>query len=525
MYDYIIVGAGSAGCVLANRLSADPAARVLLVEAGIAYNGLEVSVPAGFSKLFKTAHDWDYSTEPQSEMNNRRMYWPRAKMVGGCSSMNAQIHARGNRLDYDHWAALGNNGWNYDAVLPYFRRSEDSSRGPSEQRGVGGELTIEELRTVNITTRAFIEAAHRAGIPQCVDVNSDCQDGVDYSQVTQRRGRRCSVATSHLAPALKRPNLTVLTGAQTTRIIIENGRATGIEYLRNGQRESARADLEVIVSGGAVNTPQLLMLSGIGAADQLRAHGIAVVHDLPGVGENLQDHLAASIIVDCKRPVTMIGAEAKLELAKYLLFKRGMLSSNVAEAIAFVRSSEDLDAPDVEIAFAPAPFIEHGLVKPVDHALTAGPILLTPKSVGRITLRSADPLDKPVIDPRYLTDADGHDLRVLRYGVRLARRIMASPALAKFVGRETKPGADSQTDAEIDQHIRQSGETLYHPVGTCRMGSDAEAVVDPELRVNGVDGLRVVDASVMPTIIRGHTNAPVIMIAEKAADLIKGAAR
>jgi choline dehydrogenase-like flavoprotein len=522
MYDYVIVGAGSAGCVLANRLSEQPDTRVLLLEAGPPDTKTEIRVPAAFSKLFKSPLDWNYATAPQPALAGRELYWPRARVLGGCSSMNAQMHVRGNRLDYDAWAELGNPGWSHADVLPYFRRSEHNEAGETEARGVGGPLNVARLRSPNPATAAFVAAACGAGVAACGDVNGETQEGVDHVQVTQTRGTRCSTATAYLRPARGRPNLRVATGAHATRIVTDGRRATGVEYVAGGRRVTAAAAREVIVSCGAVNSPQLLMLSGIGPAARLGELGIPVVHDLPGVGQNLQDHLAVAVIVGSRRPVTLVAAETLPNLLRFLVLRRGMLTSNVAEACAFVRTDPDLPAPDLELIFAPVPFIDHGLVKPAGHGLTLAAILLQPASRGEIGLRSADPFAAPLIQPHYLSDPGGADLRVLREGVRLAQRILHTPPLAEYAGDPVEPAAGVRTDAEVDAFIREQAETLYHPVGTCRMGADDGAVVDAQLRVRGVEGLRVVDASVMPRIIRGHTNAPTVMIAEKAADLIRG---
>jgi choline dehydrogenase len=481
---------------------------------------MEVRIPAAFSKLFKTPLDWAYETEPQAGLAGRRLFWPRGKMLGGSSSMNAQMHVRGNRADYDAWAALGNDGWSYEDVLPYFRRSEHNERGPSSYRGTGGPLNVSSLRDANPMTHAFLEAAQQVGIERSVDVHGARQDGVDYTQVTQKRGRRWSSADAYLRPAMRRGNLTVATGAHATRVLFDGRRAVGVEYVRGARRESARAAREVVVAGGAINSPQLLMLSGVGPAAHLREHGIDVVVDSPGVGQHLQDHLASGFIVYAKRPVTLVAAESLPNLLRYLVLRRGMLTSNVAEACAFVRSSPDLPAPDLELIFAPVPFMEHGLVKPPGHGLTIGAVLLQPRSLGSIALRSPNPLDPPRIDPRYLSDPSGEDARLLAVGTRLAQRVMRSPALAAFAGAPMLPDREPQTDEDLETLVRQHAESLYHPVGTCRMGTDSFAVVDSRLRVRGLERLRVVDASVMPQIIRGHPNSPTVMIAEKAAAML-----
>jgi choline dehydrogenase len=519
-WDYVIAGAGSAGCALASRLSADRRTTVLLLEAGPRDGGLMVKVPAGFSKLFKGPLDWNYATVPQAALAGRELYWPRGRLVGGCSAINAQIWVRGHRLDYDGWAAQGAAGWAYADVLPLFERLEDVERGPLPGRGQGGPVRIAELREPNPATGAFLDAAGELGIPRAADVNGPELDGVDTCQVTQQAGRRWSAADAYLAPAAGRKNLTILTGAQATRVLLEDGRAVGIEYLRRGRKKVARAAAEVILAGGAVNSPQLLLLSGVGPAEELRALGIPVAVDLPGVGRNLQDHLACGLVVGCPLPVTLATAETAANLARFLLLGRGPLTSNVAEAHAFVRLTPGAPAPDVELLFGPAPFIEHGLVRPPGHAISLGAILLQPRSAGALRLRSPDPLQAPVIDPAYLTDPEGEDLRLLTAGVKLARELLRTRALGPYVGAPIQPEDLDLDDRGMADFVRRKAETMYHPVGTCRMGVDPLAVVDPALRVHGVAGLRVADASVMPRIIRGHTHAPATLIGERAAELV-----
>jgi choline dehydrogenase len=519
--DYVIVGAGSAGCVLANRLSADPACRVTLLEAGGPDTKLAVRIPAAFGKLFRTAADWNYATAPEPELDGRALYWPRGKLIGGCSSINAQMWVRGHSLDYDAWAAAGNKGWSYADLLPYFRRSEDFARGRSPWHGVDGPQRIEDLRDPSEATRAFIDAAVAAGIPPNDDVNGARGEGVGPTQVTQCGGRRWSAADAYLKPARRRGNLTVVTGAHATRVVFEGQRAVGVEYVLGGTRHVARAEREVVLSAGTINSPQLLMLSGIGGADELRTHGIGSVADVPGVGRSLQDHLAVAVVVECRQPVTLLAADSLGQLARWLLRRRGLLTSNVGEACALVRVTADAPAPDIELIFAPAPYIDHGFVKLPRHAITIGVVLLQPESSGVIRLASADPFSAPVIEARYLSDAGGNDLRLLVAGVKLARTVLATSPLAEYAGAPIEPVAGTDTDAQIAAFVRAEAETLYHPVGTCRMGTDAGAVVDPELRVRGVERLRVADASVMPRLIRGHTNAAAIMIGEKASDLIR----
>jgi choline dehydrogenase len=518
-YDYIIVGAGSAGCVMAGRLSEHADTRVLLLEAGPSDRKMEVRIPAAFPKLFKTERDWDYSTQPQERLDGRELYWPRGRMLGGCSSINAQMYVRGNPADYDEWAALGNEGWGWDAVLPYFRRSEHNGRGADAFHGGDGPLWVEQLRDPSPLTTAAVEAAVQAGIPRIVDVNGPTQEGVALSEVTQHRGRRWSAADAFLRPARKRPNLTVITGGHATRVLLDGTRAVGVEYRHDDRLRQATVAKEVILSGGSINSPQLLMLSGIGPRDELDSVGIAATVDLPGVGRNLHDHLALPCIFTVGVHPTLLDAEKPAELVKYLSLRKGMLTSNVGEAMAFVRTRDGLDAPDLQLIMAPVEYIDHGLAAPPGNGITIGGVLLRPASRGSITLASADPLAAPVIEAAYL--ADPSDAAPLVEAVRLARRIASQPALKELVDGEMWPGPDAVTDADIEAFIRQQAFTLYHPVGTCRMGTATDAVVDPELRVRGVDGLRVVDASVMPIIPRGNTNAPTIMVAERAADLVR----
>jgi choline dehydrogenase len=498
--DYVIVGAGSAGCVLANRLSEEAATTVLLLEAGGEDRRLEIRVPAAFSKLYRSDVDWGYSTVPQAGLARREIAFPRGKVLGGCSSINAQMVVRGHRADYDGW---GIPGWLWEDVLPYFERS------------AAGPFAIAKQRDPSPLTKAFVEAAVEAGIPRAGDLNAPEPEGVAQVEVNQRRGRRWSTADGYLRPALKRPNLTVLTGAETTRIRVEHGRATGVAFLREGRADEAHARRELILAGGAIGSPHLLLASGIGAAEELRAAGVELVHDLPGVGRNLQDHLVGGILVNSTSRRTLYSAESRANVLRYLLLRRGMLTSNVAEAAAFVRTRPELPAPDLELIFAPVLFVEQGLAPVPGHGFTIGTIVLQPRSAGSVRLRSPDPFEPPLIDPAYLTEPE--DLRVLLHGVRLARRLLATSALAPLVSEELLPGAAVQSDDELAEAARANAHTLYHPVGTCALGS----VVDEELRLRGLDGLRVADASVIPRIPRGHTNWPAVMIAEKAADLIR----
>ena len=520
MVDYILVGAGSAGCVLAHRLSADPDVSVLLLEAGPKDESAGIHIPAAFSKLFQTDADWNYRTVPQAHAGGRDLYWPRGKVLGGSSSINAMIYIRGHHADYDGWAADGCEGWGYADVLPYFKRSEDNARGASAYHGVGGPLPVQDPRSPSPFSLAFVDAAEQAGHPRNEDFNGAEQEGGGLYQLTQRGGRRASTASTFLKAARRRPNLQIETGAHATRVLFKEGRATGVEIVQDGEVRAVDAAREVILCGGAINTPQLLMLSGVGPADELAAHGIRVLADRPGVGQNLHDHPIVGVHFALREPVSLLGAEGLMSVARYLIRRDGMLSSNVAEAGLFVRTRPELAYPDLQFHVAPMLFEQHGLVPQTEHGFSIGPTLVRPRSRGAITLASADPFTHPRIDPNYL--ADPADAEALVAGVRIAREIAHEPALDRFRGDEIRPGAPLTSDADLEAYVRETCETLYHPVGTCRMGADADAVVDLDLRVRGVRGLRVVDASVMPTIPNGNTNAPTMMIAEKAADLILG---
>ncbi len=524
-YDYIIVGSGSAGSVLANRLSAKPEVTVLLLEAGGSDRALFVRMPAGIARLSTPRFDWQYDTAPQPAMNGRRMYWPRGRVLGGSSSTNAMVYMRGQAADYDRWRQLGNAGWSYADVLPFFKKAERNERITDAFHGRDGPLNVAERPYSNPLSHVFVEAAQQAGIPLNPDFNGAAQLGCGLFQVTQKNGERCSAASAYLRPAAARPNLTVLKNAQATRVVIENGRAVGIEYVRGGKRHTAHAGKEVLLAAGAINSPQLLLLSGVGPAEELRAIGVPVTLDLPGVGKNLQDHLNVNIVRRVTRPVTLDGKSsglAALAVAlQWMLFRTGPGTSNVAEAGAFVSSRRGASAPDIQFHFIPAQVVNHARTQLDGHGVTLHACCLQPESRGEIRLASADPLQPPVMDPNYL--ASDHDLKILIEGIRRGRDILAAPAFKPWLGEERLPGVAQQSDAELAAFVRATAETEYHPVGTCKMGSDAMAVVDERLSVRGITGLRVIDASIMPILVSGNTNAPTIMIAEKGAEMILNA--
>lgn len=522
MVDYIIVGGGSAGCVLANRLSEDADKSVLLLEAGQPDNNLKIRIPAAYSQAFKTNLDWNYETDPQTCLMNRKLYWPRGKVLGGSSSINAMIYIRGHQMDYDGWQDKGAVGWGWNDVLPYFMKAENQERGGSEWYGTNGLLNIADQISPNELTLAFIRAAKKMGIPASEDFNTNKQDGVGLYQVTQKNGQRHSTAAAYIKPALKRPNLTVETEAHVTRVLFDGKRAIGVEYTKQGQTKTAKCKAEVLLCGGAINSPQVLMLSGIGDSTHLAEHGIDVLVDRKGVGQNLQDHIACGVLHESVKPVSLAGANNIMNILKYLFLRKGALTSNVGEGGMFWRSDPDLPKPDVQFHFAPIHYLDHGLTKPDGHGYVLGGLVLNPHSVGEIKLHSANPLDAPAINPRYLDDE--RDMVVLLKATKFADAIATHSEFNDYRGKRIRPEATPQDDDAWRDFIRSYSETLYHPVGTCKMGTDDMAVVDPDLRVIGVDGLRVVDASVMPTVPSGNTNAPTIMIAEKAAHIIKDGA-
>ena len=538
-FDYLIVGGGSAGCVLAARLSEDPAVRVALLEAGPVDSSVLIHCPAGLAGLALTGSDnWCYDTVPQVGLLGRRGYQPRGKVLGGSSSLNAMVYIRGAAADYDAWAAAGNPGWSYADVLPYFKRAEHNERGADEWHGTGGPLNVMDLRSSVGLRNAFVEAGVQAGWPLNGDFNGASQLGVGHYQATHRNGERCSAAKGYLTPVLGRANLTVVTAAHTTRVLTERSdaglRATGVEFVvgaRRGapQRFTVRPGGEVVLAAGAFGSPQLLLLSGIGAGAQLKANGLSVVHDLPGVGANLHDHPDTVLVVDAPAAKETVGI-LPTQLPRYVRAalqwrnqRQGLLTSNLAEAGGFIQTDAAEALPDLQLHFIIAKLKDHGRQMLWGNGYSCHVCLLRPQSRGSVQLASRDPFAAPLIDPAFLTHAD--DVSRLVKGVRLAREILQQPPLAAFGGQEVAASRMATSDADIEHFIRSTSDTVYHPVGSCRMGPDAGAVVDAQLRVHGVAGLRVADASIMPSINGGNTNAPTIMIGEKAVDLLRAARR
>ena len=522
-FDYIVVGAGSAGCVLADRLTEDLVTRVLLIEAGGPDRSPNIKIPAAFAKQFHTKLDWNFSTEPEPHVDGRSLYIPRGKSLGGSSSMNAMLYVRGRPLDYDLWEAQGAEGWGWRDVQPYFLKSEDDARGASEFHGAGGPLRVSNQRSPRAAVdRRLIAASEAAGIPRSLDYNGPEQDGVAMFQVNQRDGRRWSAADAFLRPALKRPNLEVMTRTRVLRVEFEGDRAVGVRIARRrGGERSIRAGREGILSAGAIQSPQLLLLSGIGSADDLRAVGVEPRRNLPGVGRNLQDHPFVTLIWEVSEQNTLYGADKPKPLAEWVLRRTGPLTSTVAEVVAFVRTRPGLQSADVQFHMGAAYYEDHGAETYDGHCVVIAPVLISPQARGQVWLRSADPTEQPRIITNSLSEPD--DLRSLVDGMQLAREIAAQGPMREIILSELKPGPDQRGRTDLEADLRRRLMLIYHPVGTCRM-SDAgdDAVVDSRLRVHGLKCLRVVDASVMPIIPGGNTNAPTIMIAERAADLIRG---
>lgn len=517
-FDYIVVGSGAAGAVVASRLSEDPGTSVLLLEAGGRDWNPLIHMPVGFTKLTTPDVNWGFETVPQAQLNNREMWYPQGRCLGGSTSINAMIYIRGQKEDYERWAALGNDDWGYEQVLPFFRRAEHNERLNDRYHGSDGAMNVTEQVQHNELSKAFVRAAQELGVPFTADFNGERQHGVGYYDVTQKRARRESTSTAYLRPARKRTNLTILTGALATRVLVEGNRAIGVEYTVKNQAHRAHADREVVLSGGSVNSPRLLLLSGIGPADELRAIGVDPVHDLPGVGKNYQDHMDVYLTAETA-PVSYNASDrpdrALWAGLQYVINRTGPVTASVCEAGMFVSSSDTVSTPDIQMHCLPAFVIDHGRQRVKGHGMTINTCNLRPRSVGSLTLRSADPSVPPAIDPAFLTDPYDWDISI--EGFKWGREMLATEAYMPYIKREHLPGAHVRTDKEIRDYIRQWAKTDYHPVGSCKMGEDDLAVVDQQLRVHGIEGLRVVDASIMPTLISGNTQAPSIMIGEKGA--------
>jgi choline dehydrogenase len=534
-FDYIVVGAGSAGCVLAGRLSEDPATRVLLLEAGPADRSLWIHLPIGYGKtMWSERYNWRFYTDPDPNMNGRRIYWPRGKTLGGSSAINGLIYIRGQREDYDHWAALGNTGWGFDDVLPYFVRSEGNQRGAIPFHGGTGPLKVSDIGAKHALIEAFIAGAGQTGVPRTDDFNGAAQEGAGYYQLTTDKGWRVSTAKAYLAPARGRPNLRIETEAVAAGLIMDGTRAVGVRYAQGGRMREARCRAEVLLAAGSIQSPQLLQLSGIGPRALLARHGVPVVVDAPGVGENLQDHLQIRLGYECTRPITTndqlnsVFGQMKIGL-QWLLFRSGPLAIGINQGGCFMRALHGADGrpaaqtPDIQFHVATlSADMAGGKVHPYS-GFTMSICQLRPESRGHVRIRSTDPFEPPEMQPNYL--ATELDRRTTVAGMKAARAIAASPAMAPLIKREVKPGPEAATDEALLAFCRDNGATIFHPTGTCRMGVDALAVVDPRLRVKGTRGLRVVDCSVMPTLVSGNTNAPAVMVAEKAVDMIREDAR
>ena len=531
-YDYIVVGAGSAGCVLANRLTASGRYSVLLLEAGPRDDYVWIHLPIGYAKtMFHPTYNWGFYTEPEPAMKNRPVYWPRGRGLGGSSSINGLIYVRGQHEDYDRWKALGNDGWGWHDVLPYFIKSEGNSRGASEYHGADGPLVCSDIGEKHPLMDAIIEGANELGVPRNDDFNGALQEGVGYYQLFTRNGLRCSTAAGYLKPARRRANLRIETDAHATSVIMDGAdpagriaaRATGVRYRQHGVEHEAHAAREVLLAAGALQSPQLLQLSGIGLPTLLQSHGIPVVHDLPGVGENLQDHLQARVMFKVTQPITinddLRSAWGRLRMGwKWLAHRTGPLAIGINYGGMFTRALAESATPDIQFHFAALSAEMAGARTHAWSGCTFSVCQLRPTSRGTVTIKSADPFAAPALRPNYLTTE--LDCRTMIEGVKVARRLARTPALAGLIGEEYRPGSSVASDDEVLDFVRDYGATIFHPVGTCKMGSDPMAVVDKRLRVRGIDGLRVVDASIMPTLVSGNTNAPVVMIAEKAADMV-----
>lgn len=522
-FDYIVIGAGSAGCPVANRLSEDPKNRVLLLEAGPKDRNFWIHIPIGYYRTMNSPLSWGYKTEPDEGIAGRSLVWPRGKVLGGSSAINGLVYVRGQKQDYDHWRQLGNEGWGYDDILPFFKKSEDQERGSDDYHGSGGPLTVSDIRDRREICDAFIEAAQEAGIPKNDDFNGIDQEGVGNFQVTSRNGLRCSTATGYLKPIKNRPNLRIESDAMVLNILFDGKRASGIRFRQYGQEKIISVGGEIVLAGGAINSPQMLQLSGIGPAEHLRAHEIDVVHDNPGVGRDLQDHYQARIVMELNRSISVnddINNPLRLALTglRYALFRRGPMTFSAGHVGVFTKVLPESATPDAQVHFIPFSATKAGGDLHPYSGVTASVCQLRPESRGEVMIASSDPLKHPKITPNYLSTE--YDRRIMVEGLKMIRQIAHAPAFARHVVMEREPGAENIGDETLLAYAREKGNTIFHPTSTCRMGCDSRAVVDSRLRVYGVEGLRVADCSVMPTAVSGNTNAPAVMIGEKCAHMI-----
>ncbi len=522
-FDYIVVGAGSAGCPVANRLSENPKHRVLLLEAGPKDRNIWIHIPIGYYRTMISPLSWGYETEPDDGIAGRSLIWPRGKVLGGSSAINGLVYIRGQKQDYDHWRQLGNEGWGYDEVLPFFRMSEDQERGGDDYHGSGGPLKVSDIRDKREICDAFIAAAQEAGIRRNNDFNGAEQEGVGNFQTTSRNGRRCSAADGYLKPIRNRANLHVETGAMVLKLLFEGKRVAGIRYRQTGQEKTVTVTGEIVLAGGAINSPQLLQLSGVGPGEHLREHGIDVVQDSPGVGADLQDHYQARVLLELNKPISVnddVNNPLRLMWTglRYALFRRGPMTFSAGHVAVFTKVLPESATPDAQVHFIPFSATKPGGDLHPYSGVTASVCQLRPESRGEVMIRSSDPFEHPRITPNYLSSE--YDRRIMIEGLKMVRRIAQAPAFAKYVAMEREPGAEATSDEALLAHAREKGSTIFHPTSTCRMGSDPLAVVDSRLRVHGIDGLRVADCSIMPKVVSGNTNAPAVMIGEKCAHMI-----